>query len=81
MNSMFHRRTPKNVELLSSRLLDQARVSFEDRKGRRVIRKMERLPGGWYSVLLDGCPADSTILNVLADSEDLTLRLRLIQEK
>ena len=68
------------VELLASKLLPQARVSFNRRNRREALPRMERISEGRFSVLLLR-PPDSTTLYVLADDEHLRLRLLSPEEK
>ena len=67
------------VELLSDKLLDKANLSFNSLKVGKYVPTMTRLPGGGFSVSLYP-PSGSTSLNVLADSKDIDLRLRPVQE-
>ena len=67
------------VELLSDRLLHEAKLSFNNFKGRTPMATMTRLPGGRFSVSLD-CASGSTSLNVLANGKDIDLRLRPVEE-
>ena len=68
------------LELLASKPLAQARVSFNRPNSRGAIPKMKMISEGRYSVLL-ARPPDSTTLYVLADDEHLRLRLLTPKEK
>ena len=70
----------RKVELIADRSIHEARISFENFDGRNHMNTMTPLPGGRFSVSLD-CSPDSTSLNVLANSDDIVLRLRLVQER
>ena len=64
----------EEMELLASKTLEQARVSFNKPDKRKAIPEMKKISEGRYSVLLTR-PPNSTVLYVFADHGHLRLRL------